>query len=181
MKKKTCVYTWYMLSNILGNSSMRPNSLTNTTVEDPVFNAWTWNKARQVHIRRVEIKKFVPSIFHCVLPSGFSQSPGSAPPPAYAARLDQNHRPRKYHVIRNSILVLILRNKTIFLAGVSIIFKNQVFYKAWFERFEFFIVWPNAVFHKMQAVFYKSAHFMYLWSTNSVFAKCDLQSSKILK
>ena len=65
--------------------------------------------------------------------------------------------------------------------GVSIIFKNRVFYKAWFKGFEFFIVWPFAVFHKMQVVFYKSAHFMYLWSINSVFAKCDLQSSKILK
>ena len=114
-EEKTCVYTWYILSNILGNSSMRPNSLTNTTVEDPVFNAWTWNKARQVHISRVEIKKFVLSIFHCVLPSGFSQFPGSAPPPAYAARLDQIHRPRKYHVNRNSILVWILRNKDYFL------------------------------------------------------------------
>ena len=66
-------------------------------------------------------------------------------------------------------------------SGVSIIFKNRVFYKAWFKGFEFFIVWPFAVFHKMQVVFYKSAHFMYLWSINSVFAKCDLQSSKILK
>ena len=45
----------------------------------------------------------------------------------------------------------------------------------------FFISWPYAVFYKMQVVFYKSAHFMYLWSINSVFAKCDLQSSKILK
>ena len=76
--------------------------------------------------------------------------------------------------------VLSKRNRQM-TSGVSIIFKNQVFYKAWFERFEFFIVWPNAVFHKMQVVFYKSAHFMYLWSTNSVFAKCDLQSSKVLK
>ena len=118
-REKTTVYTWYILSNILGNSSMRPNSLTNTTVEDPVFNAWTWNKARQVHISRVEIKKFVLSIFHCVLPSGFSQFPGSAPPPAYAARLDQIHRPRKYHVNRNSILVWILRNKTIFWSSES--------------------------------------------------------------
>ena len=66
-------------------------------------------------------------------------------------------------------------------SGVSIIFKIRVIYKAWFEGFEFFIVWPYAVFHKMQVVFYKSAHFMYLWSINSVFAKCDLQSSKILK
>ena len=114
-RKKTCVYTWYILSNILGNSSMRPNSLTNTTDEDPVFNAWTWNKARQVHISRVEIKKFVLLIFHCALPSGFSQPPGSAPPPAYAARLDQIHRPRKYHVNRNSILVWIMRNKDYFL------------------------------------------------------------------
>ena len=68
--------------------------------------------------------------------------------------------------------------------GVSIIFKIGVFYKAWFEGIEFFIVWPYAVFHKMQVVFYKSAHFMYfkyLWRINSVFAKCDLQSSKILK
>ena len=46
--------------------------------------------------------------------------------------------------------------------GVSIIFKIQVFYKAQFEGFEFFIRWPYAVFHKMQVVFYKSAHFMYL-------------------
>ena len=45
--------------------------------------------------------------------------------------------------------------------GVSIIFKIQVFYKARFEGFEFFIRWPYAVFHKMQVVFYKSAHFMY--------------------
>ena len=66
-------------------------------------------------------------------------------------------------------------------AGVSIIFKIRVFYKAWFEGFEFLIKWPFAVFHKMQVVFYKSVHFMYLWSINSVFAKCDLQSSKILK
>ena len=46
--------------------------------------------------------------------------------------------------------------------GVSIIFKIPVFYKAQFEGFEFFIGWPYAVFHKMQVVFYKSAHFMYL-------------------
>ena len=46
--------------------------------------------------------------------------------------------------------------------GVSIIFKIRVFYKAQFEGFEFFIRWPYAVFHKMQVVFYKSAHFMYL-------------------
>ena len=46
--------------------------------------------------------------------------------------------------------------------GVSIIFKIRVFYKACFEGFEFFIVWPYAVFHKMQIIFYKSAHFMYL-------------------
>ena len=65
--------------------------------------------------------------------------------------------------------------------GVSIIFKIRVFYKGWFGGFEFFIVWPYAVFHKMQVVFYKSAHFKYLWSINSVFAKCDLQSSKILR
>ena len=66
-------------------------------------------------------------------------------------------------------------------SGVSIIFKIRVFYKARFEGFEFFIRWPYAVFHKMQVVFYKSAHFMYLWGINSVFAKCALQSSKILK
>ena len=66
-------------------------------------------------------------------------------------------------------------------SGVSIIFKIGVFYKARFEGIEFFIVWPYAVFHKTQVVFYKSAHFMYLWSINSVFAKCDLQSNKILK
>ena len=47
-------------------------------------------------------------------------------------------------------------------AGVSIIFKIGVFYKARFEGFEFFIRWPYAVFYKMQVVFYKSAHFMYL-------------------
>ena len=47
-------------------------------------------------------------------------------------------------------------------SGVSIIFKIRVFYKARFEGFEFFIRWPYAVFHKMQVVFYKSAHFMYL-------------------
>ena len=46
--------------------------------------------------------------------------------------------------------------------GVSIIFKIRVFYKARFEGFEFFLRWPYAVFHKMQVVFYKSAHFMYL-------------------
>ena len=40
--------------------------------------------------------------------------------------------------------------------GVSIIFKNWVFYKAWFE---FFIVWPFAVFHKIQVVFYKQCDF----------------------
>ena len=40
-------------------------------------------------------------------------------------------------------------------AGVSIIFKIRVFYKAWFRGFEFFIGWPYAVFHKMQVVFYK--------------------------
>ena len=41
------------------------------------------------------------------------------------------------------------------LPGVSIIFKIRVFYKAWFEGFEFFMcVWPYAVFHKMQVVFY---------------------------
>ena len=66
-------------------------------------------------------------------------------------------------------------------SGVSIIFKIRVIYKAWFEGFEFFIVWPYEVFHKMQVVFYKSAHFMYLWGINSVFAKCALQSSKMLK
>ena len=49
-----------------------------------------------------------------------------------------------------------------FVAGVSIIFKIRVFYKARFEGFEFFIRWPYAVFYKMQVVFYKSAHFMYL-------------------
>ena len=47
-------------------------------------------------------------------------------------------------------------------AGVSIIFKIRVFYKARFEGFDFFIRWPYAVFQKMQVVFYKSAHFMYL-------------------
>ena len=47
-------------------------------------------------------------------------------------------------------------------AGVSIIFKIRVFHKARFEGFEFFIRWPYAVFHKMQVVFYRSAHFMYL-------------------
>ena len=47
-------------------------------------------------------------------------------------------------------------------AGVSIIFEIRVIYKARFEGFEFFIVWPYAVFHKMQVVFYKSAHVMYL-------------------
>ena len=31
-------------------------------------------------------------------------------------------------------------------AGVSIIFKIRVFYKARFEGFEFFIRWPYAVF-----------------------------------
>ena len=46
--------------------------------------------------------------------------------------------------------------------GVSIIFKTRDFYKARFEGFEFFIRWPYAVFYKMQVVFYKSAHFMYL-------------------
>ena len=40
-------------------------------------------------------------------------------------------------------------------AGVSIIFKIRVFYKAWFQMFEFFIEWPYAVFHKMQVVFHK--------------------------
>ena len=43
--------------------------------------------------------------------------------------------------------------------GVSIIFKIRVFYKAWFEGFEFFIKWPYAVFHKMQVVFYKKCAF----------------------
>ena len=38
-------------------------------------------------------------------------------------------------------------------AGVSIIFKIRVFYKARFEGFEFFIRWPYAVFCKMQVVF----------------------------
>ena len=47
-------------------------------------------------------------------------------------------------------------------SGVSIIFKIRVFYKARFEGFEFFIRWPYAVFYKMQVVFYKSVHFMYL-------------------
>ena len=42
---------------------------------------------------------------------------------------------------------------------VSIIFKIWVFYKARFERFEFFIRWPYAVFHKMQVVFYKKCAF----------------------
>ena len=69
--------------------------------------------------------------------------------------------------------------------GVSIFFKIRVLYIAWFEGFEFFIKWPYAFFHKLQVVFYKkSAHFMYfkyLWRINSVFAKCDLQSIKILK
>ena len=51
---------------------------------------------------------------------------------------------------------------TVWSAGVSIIFKIRVFYKARFEGFEFFIRWPYAVFYKMQVVFYKSAHFMYL-------------------
>ena len=51
-------------------------------------------------------------------------------------------------------------------AGVSIIFKIWAFYKAWFGRF--FIVWPYAVFLRMQVVFLKrkSADFMYfeyLW------------------
>ena len=46
--------------------------------------------------------------------------------------------------------------------GVSIIFKIRVFYKARSKGFEFFIRWPYAVFYKMQVVFYKSAHFMYL-------------------
>ena len=46
--------------------------------------------------------------------------------------------------------------------GVSVIFKIRVFFKARIEGFEFFIRWPYAVFHKMQVVFYKSAHFMYL-------------------
>ena len=41
-----------------------------------------------------------------------------------------------------------LHNYAISGAGVSIIFKNRVFYKAWFKGFEFFIVWPFAVFHK---------------------------------
>ena len=62
--------------------------------------------------------------------------------------------------------------------GVSIIFKIRVFFKAWFEGFEFFIVLPYAVFHKMQIVFYKSAHFMYLWRKNVGFAS---KYSKILK
>ena len=31
-------------------------------------------------------------------------------------------------------------------AGVSIIFRIRVFYKAWFEGFEFFIRWPYAFF-----------------------------------
>ena len=35
-------------------------------------------------------------------------------------------------------------------AGVSIIFKIRVFYKARFEGFEFFIGWLYAVFYKMQ-------------------------------
>ena len=34
--------TWYMLSKILGSSSIRPISLTNTTEEEPVFKANTW-------------------------------------------------------------------------------------------------------------------------------------------
>ena len=60
--------------------------------------------------------------------------------------------PRKFKV----------QEKTGSKTGVSIIFKIRVFYKARFEGFEFSIGWPYAVFHKMQVVFYKSAHFMYL-------------------
>ena len=59
------------------------------------------------------------------------------------------------------ILILGLDNAG-WLAGVSIIFKIRVFYKAWFEEFKFFIVWPYAVFHNLQVVFYESVHFMYL-------------------
>ena len=103
--------------------------------------------------------------------------------------LVQDHHLSSRNLIQRTWILLLLQGvffnwaspDKVSKTGVSIIFKIWVFYKAWFERFKFFIVWSDAVFHKMQVVFYKSAHFMYLWSTNSVFANCDLQSSKILK
>ena len=53
-----------------------------------------------------------------------------------------------------------MRSKVLLMhAGVSIIFKIRVFYKAWSKGFEFFIVWPYAVLHKMRVVFYKKCDF----------------------
>ena len=40
--------------------------------------------------------------------------------------------------------------------------KFEFFIKAHIGVLSFFIRWPYAVFYKMQVVFYKSAHFMYL-------------------
>ena len=51
-----------------------------------------------------------------------------------------------------------------YMTGVSIIFKNRVFYKVERLRGLSFSVWLDAVFHKMHVVFYKSAHFMYVWT-----------------
>ena len=68
--------------------------------------------------------------------------------------------------------------QSIFSAGVSIIFKIRVFNKAWFEGFEFFIVWPYAVFHKMQVVFYKKCAF-YVFQISVKDKQCFF-SSKIL-
>ena len=42
--------------------------------------------------------------------------------------------------------------------GCLLFSKKRVFYKAWFERFEFFIVWLNAVLHKMQVVLIMMVH-----------------------
>ena len=42
---------------------------------------------------------------------------------------------------------------TYLLAGVSIISKNLVFYKGWYERFEFFLGRPSVVFYKRGVVF----------------------------
>ena len=55
-----------------------------------------------------------------------------------------------------------LLQRNISVQGSLLFSKFEFFYKARFEGFEFFIRWPYAVFHKMQVVFYKSAHFMYL-------------------
>ena len=59
-------------------------------------------------------------------------------------------------------------------AGVSIIFKIWVFYKARLERFEFSIGWPYAVYHEMQVVFYKKCKF-YVFQLFVKYKQCFCQ------